>query len=76
PVITPVFKDVKNGKARVLSFFAKAARGRMARWAIQNRVTTADQLRSCNESGYVLQPEISTDTRWEFHRPQPPPVSR
>ncbi|MEM7352119.1 MAG: peroxide stress protein YaaA [Acidobacteriota bacterium] len=76
PLVTPVFKDVKNGKARVLSFFAKAARGMMARWATLNRATTADQLRAFDGGGYVLQEALSTETRWEFHRPQPPPVSR
>ncbi len=76
PVITPVFKDVKDGKARVLSFFAKAARGKMARWAIQSRATSADQLRAFDGDGYSLQESLSTETRWEFHRPQPPPVSR
>lgn len=76
PLATPIFKDVKEGKARVLSFYAKAARGMMARWAILNRATRADQLRDFDGGGYVLQPELSTETRWEFHRPQPPPVSR
>lgn len=76
PLVTPVFKEVKDGKARVLSFFAKPARGMMARWATQNRVTHADQLRAFDGGGYVLQPELSDETRFEFHRPQPPPVGR
>jgi cytoplasmic iron level regulating protein YaaA (DUF328/UPF0246 family) len=75
PLVTPVFKDVKDGKARVLSFFAKAARGMMTRWATQNRATAAEQLRAFDGGGYVLQTELSDETRWEFHRPQPPPVS-
>ena len=37
PVITPVFKDIKDGKARVISFFAKKARGMMVRWALEHR---------------------------------------
>lgn len=69
PLVTPTFKDVKDGKARFLSFFAKATRGKMARWAIQNRLTTADQLRSFDGGGYVLQPELSDDSHWEFQRP-------
>lgn len=69
PLVTPVFKDVKDGKARFLSFFAKAARGKMARWAIQNRMSTPDQLRAFDGGGYVLQPELSDETHWEFHRP-------
>ncbi len=76
PFVTPVFKDVKGGKARVLAVFAKAARGMMARWAIQHRATSAGQLRAFDSGGYVLQDALSTETHWEFHRPQPPPVSR
>ncbi|MCP5111721.1 MAG: peroxide stress protein YaaA, partial [bacterium] len=60
---------------RVLSFFAKAARGMMVRWAIENRATSADELRAFDGGGYTLRDELSTETRWEFHRPQPPPVS-
>jgi cytoplasmic iron level regulating protein YaaA (DUF328/UPF0246 family) len=70
PLVTPVFKEVKDGTARFLSFFAKATRGEMARWAIQNRVSTADQLHSFDGGGYVLQPELSDETHLEFHRPQ------
>ncbi len=69
PLVTPVFKDIKDGKARVLSFFAKTARGKMARWAIQNRATTVDQLRAFDGGGYVLQTKLSDETHWEFHRP-------
>ena len=69
PLVSPVFKDIKDGKARVLSFFAKTARGKMARWAVQNRATTADQLRAFDGGGYALQAELSDETHWEFHRP-------
>jgi hypothetical protein len=73
-LITPVFKDVKVGKARVLSFFAKKARGAMVRWAVQQRVEDSARLRECDAMGYVFQPTLSSDTRWEFHRQQPPPA--
>jgi cytoplasmic iron level regulating protein YaaA (DUF328/UPF0246 family) len=73
PLVTPVFKELKDGRARVLSFFAKPARGMMARWAVEQRVTTAEELRSFDVGGYVLRPELSDETRWEFERPQPPP---
>lgn len=73
-VITPVFKDVKDTKARVLSFFAKQARGAMVRWVVQGRVTDIEQLKTCDVMGYTFKPELSTDDRWEFHRTQPPPV--
>jgi cytoplasmic iron level regulating protein YaaA (DUF328/UPF0246 family) len=74
-VITPVFRDIKDGKARTLSFFAKQARGAMVRWAVVNRVTDAEQLEQCDVMGYTFVPEASTADRWEFHRQQPPPVN-
>jgi len=74
PVITPVFKDVKEGKSRTLAFFAKQARGAMTRWAIQNRVTDADRLKACDANDYTFDAEASTETKWIFSRPQPPPV--
>lgn len=73
-VITPVFKERKDGKSRVLSFFAKKARGRMAAWAIQNRVTAAEQLKDFDLDGYRYVAADSTPTRWEFSRKQPPPA--
>lgn len=75
-VVTPVFQDVKDGKARTLGFFAKKARGMMTRWAIERRITDADALKTCDAGGYTVVPEASTGTRWVFRRPQPPPVSR
>jgi cytoplasmic iron level regulating protein YaaA (DUF328/UPF0246 family) len=74
PVITPVFRDVKDGKSRTLAFFAKKARGAMTRWAVVNRVTDAEQLKACDAHGYRFSAHESTDARWVFSRPQPPPV--
>lgn len=68
-----ISKEFKDGKARLLSFFANPARGMMARWAVEQRVTTAEEIRSFDVGGYVLRPELSDETRWEFERPQPPP---
>lgn len=75
PVITPVFRDVKGGKARVISFFAKRARGEMARFALQQRITRPEDLQAFEGGGYRFQPDQSTDAQWVFTRPQPPPVS-
>lgn len=69
--ITPVFQDVKDGKARTLSFYAKTARGAMARWAIEHRVTRAEELRSAEVLGYRLDAAASTEDRWVFRRAQP-----
>lgn len=73
PVVTPVFKDVKDGKARTLMFFAKRARGAMARWAAQNRIDRAEGLKDFNIDGYNFKAGDSTDDRWVFSRPQPAP---
>lgn len=75
-VITPVFQEVKDGKARVLSFFAKKARGRMARFVIRHRCTDPEQLKAFDLDGYRFDPDASEGDRWVFRRPQPPPVSK
>ncbi|MGC6513359.1 MAG: peroxide stress protein YaaA [Myxococcota bacterium] len=74
-VVTPVFKEVKDGKSRVISFLAKVSRGRMARWILEERVSTVAQLRTYAGDGYVLNEAESTEDRWVFERPQPPPVA-
>ena len=75
PVITPVFKEEKDGKLRQLQFFAKRARGLMARWAIQNRIEDVEALKDFSVDGYKIQPEESSDDLWLFTRPQPPKKS-
>ena len=61
PVIKPIFKDVKNGIPKVISFFAKRARGMMSKYIIKNRVESIDQLHLFNDSGYEFQPDQSND---------------
>lgn len=68
PVIQPVFKDIKNGKAMVLSFLAKKARGQMARHIIQNRINTPEDLKDFNVDRYTFDAKSSTDTTWVFSR--------
>ena len=72
-VVTPIFRDVKDGKSRTLFLFAKQARGAMARWAIANRIVRAEDLKGFDERGYTFMPEQSTETEWVFERDQPPP---
>lgn len=67
-IITPVFKDQKNGVYKVISFFAKRARGLMSRYIIDNRVTEAEALKAFNASGYYFDLEQSTATDWVFLR--------
>jgi hypothetical protein len=75
PVVSCRFLEEKDGEARVISFFAKRARGRMARFAIDNRVEKAADLRAFDADGYRFQPHLSTDDTWTFSRPQPPPAA-
>lgn len=68
-VITPVFLEEKNGEAKIVSFYAKKARGAMARFIIQNRLTSLEGLRDFDSGGYVFQPEQSEGDRMVFLRP-------
>ncbi len=51
-VVTPVFKDWKNGQYKMISFFAKKARGLMTAWVIKNRIESVDELANFNVDGY------------------------
>ncbi len=70
PVITPVFKDTKNGNLKVISFFAKKARGLMARYIIENRITDVEQLKQFDVAGYAFDATLSSATEWVFTRPE------
>ena len=72
PVVTPVFKEIKSGVAKVLSMFAKRARGAMARHIIKNRLESPHQLKSFAEDGYAYRPELSDEKSWVYTREQPP----
>lgn len=67
-IIQPVFEDYKNGKYKVISFFAKRARGAMARYAIVNRIKKAEKLKLFAEDGYGFVAEASTAKEWVFRR--------
>jgi cytoplasmic iron level regulating protein YaaA (DUF328/UPF0246 family) len=68
PVITPVFKDWKKGKLKVISFFAKKARGQMAAWAIQKKWTTPSDLKRFTGGGYSYDKDLSDATTYVFTR--------
>lgn len=70
-VISPVFKEEKNGQQRILSMFAKVARGLMARWIVENRITAPARLHGFSVGGYRYQQEGSSADRPLFVRPQP-----
>lgn len=67
-VITPIFKDEKNGKLKIISFFAKKARGRMSAYIIKNKLTHAEPLKAYNWDGYTFNSALSTDNDWVFTR--------
>lgn len=72
PVIAAAFRDEKDGKLRTLQFFAKQARGAMARWIIENRIERSAALTEFNGGGYRWRSDLSTDELLVFARPQPP----
>jgi cytoplasmic iron level regulating protein YaaA (DUF328/UPF0246 family) len=67
-IVTPQFKDWKNGQYKMISFYAKKARGLMCRFAIQNRITQADDLKGFNLDGYYFSDEQSSGDNWVFLR--------
>lgn len=69
-VITPVFKEIKEGKARIVSFFAKKARGMMARYIIQNQINDPDQIRKFDLGGYEYNDGLSNAMEPVFTRVQ------
>ena len=68
PVITPVFKDWKKGQYKIISFYAKKARGLMAAWAVRNKIKTPAGLKKFKGGGYAYDPSLSDDTNWVFTR--------
>lgn len=68
PVIEPRFRERRNGKLMMISFFAKKARGAFARYVIQNRLTDADQLQTFAEDGYAYDPAESSPGKPTFVR--------
>lgn len=76
PVVSCRFLEEKDGEARIISFFAKRARGAMARFAIDQRIDRAADLKAFDRDGYRFQPHLSTDDEWTFSRPQPPPAAQ
>jgi hypothetical protein len=68
PVITPVFEEWKNGQYKVISFYAKRARGLMARYAAVTGITQPEKLKRFDSEGYAFDASVSTDRCWMFRR--------
>ncbi len=67
-IITPIFKDQKNGQYKVISFYAKKARGLMARYILENEITEIEQLKEFDVDGYYFLPADSSATELVFYR--------
>lgn len=70
-LITPAFMEDKGQGPKIVSFFAKRARGAMARHIIRNRITDLSGVHSFDADGYTYQPDLSTDAKPVFVRPYP-----
>ncbi len=70
-LITPQFKDFKNGQYKIISFYAKKARGLMCRYAIEKRITRAEDLKDFNLDGYYFSEAQSDADNWVFLRDEP-----
>lgn len=70
PVITIDFKETEDGKGRTIAIFAKWARGMMADFIIQNRITKPEELKQFDLSDYKFSSEESNDLHWIFSRPR------
>jgi cytoplasmic iron level regulating protein YaaA (DUF328/UPF0246 family) len=68
PVITPEFKDYKDGKLKIISFFAKKARGLMVRYIIDTNAETVDDLKEFNYDGYFFDANLSKGNQLVFTR--------
>ena len=68
PIITPEFKDHKNGKLKIISFFAKKARGMMVRYIIDTNAQTIDDLKGFNYDGYQFDANLSKGNHLVFTR--------
>ena len=67
-IMTPVFKDLKNGQYKIISFYAKKARGMMASWIIRNQVTDLNAIVDFTEGGYQYNKAMSDGNNWVFTR--------
>jgi cytoplasmic iron level regulating protein YaaA (DUF328/UPF0246 family) len=67
-IVTPQFKDYKNGKLKIISFFAKKARGMMVRYILDNDIDDLESLKGFNYGGYGLSEELSSENELIFIR--------
>jgi cytoplasmic iron level regulating protein YaaA (DUF328/UPF0246 family) len=68
-IVTPMFMEDKSGTPKIVSFFAKKARGAMARFIVQQRLGDPDALKDFDSGGYEFRPDLSTPDKPVFLRP-------
>ncbi len=69
-IITPEFKDWKNGQYKMMGVYAKKARGQLSRFVIQHRLTEPEQLKAFDVDGYRFNEELTSGNKWVFTRKQ------
>ncbi|MCW8956906.1 MAG: peroxide stress protein YaaA [Gammaproteobacteria bacterium] len=69
-VITPAFKEYKNGQYKMIGVYAKKARGLLSRYIIENRLSDPNDIRAFDWEGYVFNPSQSSNEQWVFTRRQ------
>jgi len=67
-IITPMFKDYKNGDYKMIGIYAKKARGLLSRYIIKNKITSPEDIKSFNSDGYKYNNKLSNDSNWVFTR--------
>ena len=67
-MITPIFKELKNGDYKIVMTYAKRARGLMVRYIIENEINTLEELKGFNTDGYAFTESLSTETELVFTR--------
>jgi len=67
-IITPVFKDLNKGQLKVITMYAKKARGHMVNFIVKNRIKNPEQIKTFNVNGYEYLDDMSDDKKWVFVR--------
>jgi len=67
-IITPIFKEAKGNEYKVITVYAKTARGLMSRFIIQNRIETPEDIKAFDTDGYLFNRDLSSEKEWVFTR--------
>ncbi len=67
-LITPAFKEIKGGEAKMIGMFAKRARGSLTKFMIENRIEDPEGLKNFTTDGYEFRPDLTDGTTWVFTR--------